>query len=119
MKNITFNRSERRKKRVSMNMKGTGVRPRISVNRSNKFIYAQAIDDDKKITVASFSSLQLARKKALSGKKSEQAKEVGVQLAKLLKEKKIKAGIFDRGRYTYNGRVKLLAEGLREGGLQI
>lgn len=119
MKHITTDRSERRKKRVSMNMKGTGARPRISVHRTNKFIYAQAIDDEKRVTLASFSSLQLARKKELKGKKSEQAKEVGLQLAKLLKDKKVAAGIFDRGRYTYNGRVKLLAEGLREGALQI
>ncbi|MEO6508901.1 MAG: 50S ribosomal protein L18 [Patescibacteria group bacterium] len=119
MKDITFNRTTRRKRRVSMNMHGTGERPRISVHKSNKFIYAQAIDDDKKVTVASFSSLQLARKKELKGKKSEQAKEVGIQLAKTLKEKKVLAGIFDRGRYTYNGRVKSLAEGLREGELKI
>lgn len=119
MKNININRSDRRKKRVSSNFHGTGERPRVSVHRSNKFIYAQAVDDVKKVTVASFSSLQLARKKEIKGKKSEQAKEVGVQLAKLLKDKKVLAGIFDRGRYTYNGRVKSLAEGLREGGLQI
>ena len=100
-------------------MHGTAERPRITIHRSNKFIYAQAIDDEKRVTLASFSSLQLARKKELKGKKSDQAKEVGKQLAQQLKDKKVTAGIFDRGRYTYNGRVKSLAEGLREGALQI
>ena len=119
MSHITFNRSLRRKKRVSLNIKGTSARPRISIQRSNKFIYAQAIDDEKRVTLVSFSSLQLARAKTLDGKKSDQAKAVGIQLAKLLKEKKITAGIFDRGRYAYQGRVKSLAEGLREGELKI
>lgn len=119
MKNITFNRTERRKKRVSANIKGTGERPRICIHRSNQFIYAQAIDDVKRVTIASFSSLQLARKKESKGSKSDQAKAVGIALAKLLKDKKVSAGVYDRGRYAYKGRVKLLAEGLREGELKI
>ncbi len=116
---ITINRTERRKKRVSMKVHGDAVRPRITVHRSNKFIYVQAIDDAKKETLASFSSLQLSRSKDLKGKKVDQAKEVGLQLAKLLKAKKIAAGVFDRGQYSYKGRVKSLAEGLREGELKI
>ncbi len=102
-----------------MNIKGTKERPRISINRSNRFIYAQAIDDSNRKTVASFSSLQLAREKKLTGKKVEQAKTVGLELSKLLKEKKISEAVYDRGQYGYKGRVKALAEGLREGELKI
>jgi large subunit ribosomal protein L18 len=119
MAHVTINRTLRRKKRVSSNIHGTAVRPRIVVSRSNKYIYAQAIDDDAKVTLASFSSLQLFRSKKATGNKSNQAKEVGVELAKLLKDKNVTEGVFDRSQYTYNGRVKSLAEGLREGALKI
>lgn len=120
MKNITYDRKTRRKRRVSENMFGTNVRPRIVVFRSNRYIYAQAIDDQLRSTVASSSSLQLAKKNSQSKmKKSEVAKQVGTDLAKKLMEKKVTHGIFDRSIYTYLGRVKSLAEGLREGGLII
>jgi large subunit ribosomal protein L18 len=119
MKNVTIDRTLRRKRRVSSNIRGTADRPRISINRSNKYIYAQAIDDDAKKTLVSFSSLQLTRKKQATGNKSAVSKQVGVELAKLLKEKKISSGVFDRGPYLYAGRVKSLAEGLREGELKI
>lgn len=113
MKNITYNRKTRRKRRVSENMFGTNIRPRIVVFRSNRYIYAQAIDDQLRSTVAASSSM------GLKMKKSEAAKQVGVELAKKLVEKKVTHGIFDRSVYTYLGRVKSLAEGLREGGLII
>jgi large subunit ribosomal protein L18 len=119
MSHITIDRSTRRKRRVSRNIVGSETRPRIAIHRSNKYIYAQAIDDAKRLTLASFSSLQLSKKGTVEGSKSEQAKQVGLKLAELLFEKKIVAGVFDRGRYTYNGRVKVLAEGLREGKLKI
>ncbi len=120
MKQITFNRKIRRKKRISSNINGTNVKPRISVYRSNRYIYAQAIDDTFRSTIVSVTSLLLKKDKAyVKAKKTDEAKQVGLTLAKVLKEKKIETGVFDRGAYTYNGRVKALAEGLREGGLKI
>ena len=109
----------RRKMRVSSNMFGTAERPRISVHRSNKYIYAQAIDDESRKTLAAYSSLQIDKKDTKGIKKSDEAKTVGVNLAKALADKNIKTAIFDRGRFAYNGRVKALAEGLREGGMTI
>jgi large subunit ribosomal protein L18 len=118
MKNITKSTSARRKKRVSANIVGSKERPRIAIYRSNSYIYAQAIDDEARITLVSYSSIKLAKKDAKLNK-SDEARQVGVQLAKLLQEKKILKGVYDRSRFAYNGRVKALAEGLREGGLQI
>lgn len=104
------------KKRVRKNVYGSSERPRLSVFRSNKQIYAQIIDDENGVTLASSSSYQ---SKEVEGKsKSEQAVIVGKSVA----EKAIKAGIntvvFDRNGYQYHGRVKSLAEGAREGGLK-
>ncbi len=117
---ITVNRTLRRKRRVSSRIYGTAERPRIAVNRSNSYIYAQAIDDAKKMTIAMYSSLHL-KKEAGESKmtKTEQAKQVGIKLAQLLTKKNIKEVVFDRSQYAYNGRVKLLAEGLREGSLKV
>ena len=114
---INRNRVHRRKQRVSANIKGTDERPRISVHRSNLYIYAQAIDDNAKKTVVSFSSLQSRKKSNQKVKKTEEAMEVGKTLAQLLKEKKITHVVFDRNRFAYNGRVKAVAEGLRAGGI--
>lgn len=116
---FTFNKKLRRKRRVSLKIKGTAQRPRISVFRSNKYIYAQAIDDEKRETVASFSSFVLRKKTGKKLKKSEEAKLVGLELAKILKEKKINQAVFDRGGYQYHGRVAALCEGLRQGGIKI
>ena len=117
--NITKDRVMRRRKRVSANMWGTNERPRIAVYRSSKYTYAQAIDDASRKTVAAASSMTGKKQAEKKLKKSESAREIGKTLAKLLLEKNIKAGIFDRNRYQYNGRVKMIAEGLREGGLKI
>lgn len=120
MRKINFDRISRRKRRISSNISGTKEKPRISVYRSNKYIYAQAIDDEARTTICSASSSLLKKDKGyMKAKKSKEAKQVGLLLAKALKEKKIETGVYDRGAYAYNGRVKLLAEGLREGGLQI
>ena len=104
------------KRRVRKNIFGSSERPRLSVFRSNKQIYAQIIDDENGITLVSSSSYN---SKEIEGKsKSEQAVIVGKSVA----EKAIKAGvttvIFDRNGYQYHGRVKSLAEGAREGGLK-
>ncbi len=113
MKKVNTNRTLRRKKRVSSNIMGLGDVPRVVVFRSNRYIYAQAIDDVKRVTLASSSS------KGAQGKKGEQAKVAGLKLAEKLKEKKIVRAVFDRSSYTYLGRVKSLCEGLREGGIKI
>ncbi len=107
----------RRKLRVSANIWGTNERPRIAVFRSNMYLYAQAIDDEARTTLASSSTLK--KDKGAKLKKSEAAKEAGKVLGKILLDKNIKSGVFDRNRYAYNGRVKMLAEGLREAGLKI
>lgn len=112
-----ISRTARRKKRVSANISGSSERPRVSIYRSHKYIYAQAINDDAHNTVASVSSVDL--KKEAKGTKSEKAKQVGIALAEKLKGLKISAVVFDRSAYAYNGRVKALAEGLREGGIQV
>ena len=100
--------------RIRSKVKGTAQRPRLSVFRSNKGIYAQLIDDISGKTLASASSVELK-----SGKKLEQAKEVGKKLGELAKAAKIENAVFDRGGYLYHGRVKALAEGAREAGLKI
>lgn len=102
------------------NIFGTADKPRICVFRSNRYIYAQAIDDEKRATLASYSSLNLKSNDGYQKvKKSQEAKAVGIGLAKILKEKDIKKGVFDRRWYAYGGRVRVLAEGLREGGIAI
>jgi large subunit ribosomal protein L18 len=117
MAHLTDPRILKRKRRVSSRILGTQERPRISVFRSNKSIYVQAIDDEKRITLAAFSSKNL--KDSASTKKADMAKAVGIEMAKVMKDKKIGRAVFDRGRYGYQGRVKALAEGLREGGITI
>jgi large subunit ribosomal protein L18 len=120
MKNINIDRKLRRKKRISSNIVGTQKRPRISVFRSSKYIYAQAIDDLTKTTLFSFSHSDLKKESGYKkGKKTEDSNKIGIGLAKKLIDKKILSGVFDRGSYAYNGRVKAVAEGLRQGGLKI
>lgn len=82
--------------------------PRLSIFRSNKYIWAQIIDDQKGVTLA-----------AASSKKNGDPHQVGLILAKAALVKKIKAVVFDRGSYKYHGRVRSLAEGAREGGLKL
>ncbi|MBP3713645.1 MAG: 50S ribosomal protein L18 [Bacilli bacterium] len=94
---------------------GSASRPRVSVFRSNRQIYAQLIDDDKHFTLATSDSKALGLK---NGNNIEGAKLVGADLAKKAKALKIEAVVFDRSGYIYHGRVKALAEALREGGLK-
>jgi len=121
MKNINRNRRLRRKLRISANVFGTKDRPRISVFRSNRYIYAQAIDDERKITLTSSSSLVLTKNKKIDKKitKTEQAKITGLDLGEKLKKLGIDKAVFDRGWYHYHGRVAALAMGLRESGIRI
>jgi len=112
------NKITRRKIRVRKKIYGVGSKPRMSVFRSNRYIYVQMIDDDKGITIVEASSLNLSPKNK-SQKKVEQALEVGKNIAKKAIEKGIKEAVFDRNGYKYHGRVKAVAEGAREGGLNI
>ena len=106
---------ERRHRRVRGKIAGTAERPRLAVFRSNRGIFAQLVDDDAGRTLASASWLGL---KGFTGNKTEQAAEVGKALAAAAKSAGIERCVFDRGGYLYHGRVKALAEGAREGGLQ-
>ena len=111
-------RSQRikRHKRVRAKISGTPERPRLCVFRSETNIYAQVIDDVHGVTLVSASSLE--KDFACEGTKSDAAKQVGVNVAERAKAKGIDTVVFDRGGYVYHGRVKALAEGAREGGLQ-
>lgn len=113
MKATKEQQRKRRHGRVRVKVNGTGNCPRLSVFRSLTGIYAQLIDDKSGKVLASASSL-----KGKKGKGSEEAKQVGLDLAKKAVEKKIKSCVFDRGGYLYHGRIKALADGAREGGLQ-
>ena len=108
----------RRKRRIRKKLSGSGERPRVSVFRSAKHIYVQAIDDSKGSTLATVSTLSDGVKGAVEGTKTDEAKAVGAALAKVLKEKGIEQIVFDRNGYLYHGRVKALAEGAREAGLK-
>ena len=105
----------RRHRRIRGKVSGTASRPRLAVFRSNKGIFAQLIDDENAKTLAASSWLQL---KKSSGNKTQQASEVGKQLAAAAKAAGVTACVFDRGGYLYHGRVKALADGAREGGLE-
>jgi large subunit ribosomal protein L18 len=107
----------RRHRRVRSKMHGTAERPRLVVFRSNRGISAQLVDDDSGRTVVSAGWMQLA--KSFKGDKSEQAAEVGKLLAASAKKAGVESAVFDRAGYLYHGRVKALADGAREGGLQL
>ena len=106
----------RRHRRVRGKISGTAERPRLDVFRSAKHIYAQVIDDVAGKTLVSASSLE--KDFACDGTKTDAAKQVGLTVAQRAKAKGIETVVFDRGGYVYHGRVKALAEGAREGGLQ-
>jgi len=109
----------RRHQRVRKKVHGTGERPRLSVYRSLSHIYAQVIDDEAGHTLAAASDLEAASKGSANGKaKTDVAKLVGELLAKRAQERGITKVVFDRGGYRFHGRVKALATGAREGGLE-
>ena len=113
-------RTARRKESVRRNVKRAAHgRPRLSVFRSSKHIYAQLIDDAKGLTVVAASSMEKAmREQAKTGANIDAAKAVGKLVAQRAIEKGIKDVVFDRGAYLYHGRVKALADAAREGGLE-
>ncbi len=106
----------RRHRRIRGKVSGTAERPRLVIFRSNRGIEAQLVDDLAGKTLASASHLGLG--KSFSGDKSKQAEEVGKALAAAAKKAGVETCVFDRGGYLYHGRVKALAEGAREGGLE-
>ena len=116
---IKISSNEARKKRhakLRNKLSGTPEVPRLCVFRSNANIYAQIIDDVSGRTLAAASSLEKGFE--AGGSKRESAKKVGFAVAKKAAEANIKTVVFDRGGYQYHGRVKELAEGAREGGLE-
>ena len=112
---LKTNRRERIKMGIRKNMEGTAVRPRLSVFRSNKAIYAQLIDDMKGHTIVAASSPELDKKSRLNLATS---KSVGKKVAEKAVASGITEVVFDRNGYLYHGNVKALAEGAREGGLK-
>lgn len=110
---------KKRHERVRSKISGTAECPRLCVYRSLNHIYAQIIDDVKGNTLAACSTMEKEVKALLDGKdKKEQAKVVGLELAKKALAKGIENVVFDRGGYVYIGRVQALADGAREGGLK-
>ncbi len=106
----------RRHLRVRKQVRGTAARPRLAVYRSNRYIYAQVIDDDAGTTIVAASSREQAL--ADKGLTVDTAKEVGTLLAARAVDAGVSAVVFDRGGYPYHGRVKALADAAREGGLK-
>ncbi len=112
-------RNQFRRLRVRRKIFGTAERPRLSVRRSSKHIYAQLIDDTRGRTLAAASSLDADLRKSLkTGADQAAARAVGKLLAERAKAAHVEKAVFDRGGRPYHGRVKAVAEGAREGGLQ-
>jgi len=113
--------ADRRKARVRRAIRARAYgKPRLSVHRSSKQIYAQIIDDEKGATIVAASSLEKDQRSSLkTGADTAAAKAIGLLIAKRAAEKGIKDVVFDRGSYMYHGRVKALADGAREGGLNV
>ncbi len=102
-----------RHKRVRARIKGTEARPRLAVFRSNKFLYAQVINDDLGVTIAAADTRKSKAKSA-----SDRAKELGKNIADALKDKKVDAVVFDRGGFQYKGTIAVFADAAREAGLK-
>jgi large subunit ribosomal protein L18 len=113
--------AEKRKRRVRSKLHGTAARPRLSVNKSNKFVYIQAINDDTGVTIASADDVKIRKaiKKGSELTKTETAVKATEELLITLKKAKVKAIVFDRGQYKYHGRVKAVATVLRDGGIEV
>lgn len=109
---VKIEKRARRQKRIRSKVSGTAERPRLSVFKSNKYIYAQIIDDEKAHTLVDASSTDM------KGTPLEKAGAVGKDIAKKAGSKGIKKVVFDRGGYVFTGKVKALATGAREGGLE-
>jgi large subunit ribosomal protein L18 len=104
--------------RIRAKVRGSAERPRVFVFKSNRYVYAQAVNDETGSVVVSACTLEKALKEKLKNAKNKDAcQNLGQLLAERLKQKKIERIVFDRGTYPYHGRVKTMAEALRKGGL--
>ncbi len=111
-----INKTDKRirlKKKIRARIGGTSSRPRLSVFRSNKFIYAQVIDDTQGRTIAQASDVKVTK-----DTKSERAKEVGKTIADICLKNKIEQVVFDRNGFKYTGRIRIVADEARAGGLK-
>lgn len=111
--NVKKTKVARRHKKIRTKVFGTSEKPRLSVFKSNKYIYGQLINDEKATTIISLSSMKMKGKTFM-----ERCTETGKEIAKLALGKKIEAVVFDRGGFKYAGRVKAFADGARAGGLK-
>lgn len=113
--------AEKRKLRVRGKLHGTAERPRLTVFRSNHYTYLQAIDDDagKVLAAANELSLTKGKKTSLTGTKKERAEQVALAIAEQLQKAKITKLTFDRGSYTYHGRLQVVADALRKAGIEV
>lgn len=110
---------QKRKRRIRKKVFGVPDKPRLCVYKSNRYIYAQLIDDLRGVTIASASSLKYNKEKSTAScKRVDIAKKVGEELGKAAANKDIKRLVFDRSGYPYHGKVKALAEGVREQGIK-
>ena len=117
--NVSKNESrQRRKIRIRKKVRGTAERPRLVVFRSNMHIYAQIVNDLEGATLVSASTLALSKSEPGLHCTREGAERVGKEIARLAKEKNISKVVFDRNGYIYHGRIKAVADGAREGGLE-
>jgi len=117
MKKVILNNNRRNRRKFVIRKKifGTSERPRLSVYRSNKYIYVQVIDDDNGKTLAAASSIKLGDKNKLN---IATAQKVGADIAKKIKDCKIESIIFDRNGYLYAGKIKALADSVRKEGIK-
>jgi len=111
---MTFNKREIR---TRIKVRGTTERPRLTVFKSNKYMSAQIIDDEKRITLVSVNEKQLGKLGELGKDGIGKAKEIGKMIAEKAVKAKVKKIVFDKGGYAYHGKIKAVAEGAREGGL--
>ena len=119
MPKTQIEKRERRKHSIRKKVSGTAERPRLTVFRSSKHMYAQVVNDDLHQTIATASTLDEQLKGSLTGlKKSEKAKKICAAIAERLKAKGIDKVVFDRNGYIYHGRILALADAAREAGLK-
>lgn len=106
--------------RVRKHLRGDSVKPRLCVVKSAQHLYVQLIDDENSVTLASTSTISKDFKGSEHGKKNkESGKQLGLKIAALAKQKNVSAVVFDRGRFKYHGVIASVADGAREGGLQL
>ncbi len=111
-------RRQKRARRVRQDLRGTALKPRMSVHKSNRHLAVQLIDDDRSLTLVSLNTLMKEFQDKKIKKSKEAAKLIGTKIAELALQKQIVSVIFDRGYYKYHGLIAELAQAAREGGLQ-